>query len=203
MIVEFLRENWTEILGFGTGLLCVFLASRRNVWNFPIGLANNVVFIVLFLQVGLYADTVLQLIYVVLGVWGWIGWTRARAAEHHDHVDFVRTAGVREIALYLAAGAVATAVVTAVLVRATDSTAPLADAFTTCFSLVAQIMLNRRVLQSWWVWIVVDVVYVGLFAFKELWITAGLYAIFVGLAVSGYIGWRRHRDAFERTAAHA
>ncbi len=68
--------SWIEILGFATGALCVLLVVRRNVWNFPVGIANNVVFIALFVGAGLYADAGLQVIYIVLAIIGWAWWLR-------------------------------------------------------------------------------------------------------------------------------
>src|SRR6478735_1003375 len=80
-MLNWLAANWTEVLGFGTGALCVLLAARRNIWNFPIGIANNVVFIALFVGSALYADAGLQVVYLVLGAQGWIAWARRRPEE--------------------------------------------------------------------------------------------------------------------------
>lgn len=202
-MLNWLATNWTEVLGFSTGLACVWLATRRNVLTFPIGIANNVVFIVLFVPAALYADVALQLVYLVLGVTGWVGWRRAHRREDEAGVDFVRVARWPELAAFVGAGVVATAII-AWLLGFTDSSTRVADAATTSFSLVAQVMLNRRVLQNWVVWILVDVAFVGLFAVKGLWITAALYLVFIGLCVAGLRGWlRHHREQQELEAARA
>jgi nicotinamide mononucleotide transporter len=187
-MLEWLTSNWTEIFGFVTGALCVFFAARRNIWTFPLGLASNVVFFVVFVEYALYADAGLQVVYAVLAVTGWIGWNRARA---DDHRAATRRLPPRLIPGLLVAAVAGTALLTFVLVTLTDSTTPVADAGTTTVSLVAQFMLNRRWIESWFVWISVDVAYIGLFLYKGLWITAALYVIFIALCVHGWLTWRR------------
>lgn len=179
--------HWTEVLGFGTGLLCVWLAGRRNVYNFPVGIANNLVFLWLFTTTALYGNAALQVVYLVLGVTGWYGWVRAKGAVDDG---FVRSATTGGLVVAVLAGGLGTAVV-ALLLGQTDSTTELADAAVTSFSLVAQVLLNRRCWQTWWVWIAVDVAMVGLAASKGLWITGALYLIFIGLCLHGLRTWRR------------
>lgn len=180
--------SWVEVLGFVTGALCVALAVRQNVWNFPIGIANNLVFIALFVTSGLYSDAGLQVVYIGLGLTGWWAWQRG--GPRHTAL-LVR----RDPRWGWAAVVIGTAVVTwgvyELLSRRTDSTVPLGDALTTALSLVAQVMLNRKWIGNWVVWIVADVLYVGLYASKGLWLTAALYAGFIGLCVVGLRTWRR------------
>lgn len=202
MVLAWLAASWTEILGFVTGVACVYLAARRNVWTFPIGIANNLVFIVLFAGTALYAEASLQLLYIGLGVAGWIGWSRAKAAE----VPFVRHAPGRALGLMLVAGLMLTAVVAWVLHAHTDSVTEIADAGTTAFSIVAQVLLNQRWIESWYVWIAVDVALVVLLASKGLHITAALYLVFIVLCVMGLREWRvemAHRSAGEDEAVEA
>jgi nicotinamide mononucleotide transporter len=198
-LLNWIVANWTEILGFGTGAVCVFLAARRNIWNFPIGLANNIVFIVLFFGSALYADTGLQVIYLVLAVMGWVNWARNRAADTKPLV--VRMPG-RAI-LPLAISTIAATGLLAWLLTLTDSTTVIADAATTAVSLAAQYMLNRRWIENWFVWIAVDVVYIGLYLYKGLTITAALYLLFIGLCVVGYVGWRRVHSRMNTELLHA
>jgi len=187
---EWLSANWTEVLGFGTGAACVFLAARRNIWNFPLGIANNLVFIVLFFGAALYADLGLQIVYLVLGVTGWYGWSRHRAADDRALITRMPRRSILPLAVAAVAG---TAIIAYALHSYTDSTTEIADAATTAVSLVAQYMLNRRWLENWFVWIAVDVAYVGLFLYKGLNITAALYLLFIGLCLFGLRGWIRAR----------
>jgi len=197
-MLDWLAANWTEVLGFGTGALCVLLAARRNIWNFPIGIANNLVFIVLFVGSALYADAGLQVVYLVLGAQGWIAWARRRPEAVEGFASSTPRRAIVPLVLAAVAG---TAVLTFVLTTFTDSTTQLADASTTAVSLVAQYMLNRRWIENWFVWIAVDVVYVALYAVKGLFITGALYLLFIALCVGGYRAWRRHRTAVVHAGA--
>lgn len=195
--------HWTEVVGFVTGLACVLLAARRLIWTYPLGIANNLVFIVLFADHALYADTGLQVVYLALGVQGWLSWSRRPAKD--QRVAVIRMPR-RSIPWLLGAAVVATVLV-ALALRHTNSTTAVADAGTTVVSLVAQLMMNRRWIESWWVWIAVDVAYVGLYLVKGLLITGALYSIFIAVCVLGYRTWRRApaglaHAAPERPPAH-
>jgi nicotinamide mononucleotide transporter len=193
-MLDWLAAHWTEILGFATGAACVLLAALRNIWTFPIGIANNIVFFVLFVDTALYADAGLQVVYLLLGIHGWVIWARNRGAVDPSRLAIRRTP-LAAIPLLLLAAVALTAVLSWLLFAHTDSTTQVADAGTTALSLVAQFMLNRRWLENWYVWIAVDIAYVGLYAFKGLWITAVLYALFIGLCSFGLRGWLRARAA--------
>ena len=128
------------------------------------------------------------MVFALLSVWGWVTWSRRPAADHRVAVGRVPR---RTASMLVLAGLVGTAVVTAALAVGTDSTTEVADAATTTGSIVAQIMLNRGWIESWYVWIAVDVAYIGLYAAKGLWLTGLLYLILIGLCVSGLHTWRR------------
>ena len=187
-MLEWLVDHWTEIFGFTTGVACVYLAARRRRLNFVFGVVSAAVFMIVFFEVALYADMALQVVYIVLGVTGWIGWSRARADD--TLIATVRTP-TRGIPILVAAFVAVTAVLAVILSTFTDSQTAIADAATTAGSLVAQFMLNRRWIESWFVWIAVDVAYIGLYIHKELFITGALYLVFIGICVHGYVTWRR------------
>ncbi|GAB3713521.1 nicotinamide riboside transporter PnuC [Mariniluteicoccus flavus] len=184
--------SWTEILGFVTGAICVWLTVRRNIWNFPVGIANNVFFFVLFLQTGLYADAWLQVVYLGLAALGWYWWLRGGV----DHTALVvrRTPAWAWAAVLAAVGA-ATAVLWRVLTSNTDSTVPVWDAVTTALSLGAQLMLNRKWIGHWWLWITADVLYIALYWHKGLHLTSALYVLFLAMCVVGLVQWRRALSA--------
>lgn len=175
-----------EVVGFVSGLICVWLIGRQNPWNWPIGLVQVIAYLFLFWQAGLFADSALQGVYVVLGLWGWWNWLRRRPLG--DQLVVREATGVELLAL-LAAVASATAAMWWVLVSFTASTVPLADAATTALSLLATYAQGRKVVQSWWLWIAADVIYVPLYASKGLWLTSGLYAVFMALCVVGLRRW--------------
>lgn len=185
-MLDWLVVNWTEMLGFGTGAVCVVLAVLRNVWTYPIGLANNLVFVWLFAANGLYATAGLQVVFGVLAVHGWLRWTRGAEQD----AGYIGSVPSRRLPLLVLTGLAAAGVLFLVLSAFTDSAVPLPDAAATAGSLVAQYMLNRKWIQNWFVWIGVDLGYVWLYAVSGLLLTSVLYAGFAVLCVTGYLSWR-------------
>ncbi|GLW07951.1 transporter [Microtetraspora sp. NBRC 13810] len=180
--------SWAELLGFVTGVLTVWLVVRQHIWNWPISVANVVLLGLVFLTAGLYADAALQIVYVVLALYGWWQWLYGGADRSRLTVS--RT-GRGEWAALIVCGAAATAGLTWVLARYTDSSVPFWDALTTALSLMATYGQSRKLLESWWLWITVDVVYIPLYAYKGLYLTSALYVIFLALCVAGLAAWRR------------
>ncbi|PRY17560.1 nicotinamide riboside transporter PnuC [Kineococcus rhizosphaerae] len=180
--------TWAEVLGFASGALCVWFVARQNVWNWPLGIANNLLWILLFASAGLFADSGLQVVYVVLAVWGWNQWLRGGAGR--TELEVTRTSGRQWIALALA-GVLGVVGLDLFLEHLTSSTVPLADAVTTTLSLLATWGQCRKKVESWWLWIAADVVYVPLYQHKGLTLTAVLYVGFLALCVKGLLEWRR------------
>ncbi|MFE5487962.1 nicotinamide riboside transporter PnuC [Streptomyces sp. NPDC056527] len=185
--------SWTEVLGFGSGALCVWLVARQHLANWPIGIANNLFFILLFSQAGLYADAGLQIVFITLAVYGW--WTWTHGGGPGSETLPVRRTSRTEWTWLLTAGVVGTAALTLLLDRATDSTVPFWDALTTALSLMATYGQCRKRLESWWLWIAADIVYVPLYAYKELYLTSLLYVGFMTLCVLGLRSWSRDLTA--------
>lgn len=179
--------SWTEALGFITGAICVWLAVRRNIWTFPVGIANNVFFFVLFLEAGLYADAWLQVLYLVLGAVGWYWWLFGGVDRTALDVRRTPAWGYAVTVVLVAAG---TVVIWALLSSHTDSTVPWGDAVTTSLSLGAQLMLNRKWIGNWYFWIAADVIYIALYAYKGLYLTSVLYVLFLAMCVVGLVQWR-------------
>lgn len=175
-----------ELFGFVFGAASVALAVKERISTFPVGIVMSVMFGVLFVNAGLYANAWLQVIYVVLGLWGWVEWHR-RDARRDARVQHASRALLIALALVTA---IAVAVLVPVLDRANDP-APLLDGLTTGLSLAAQALLNLKRVETWYVWIVVDVIYVPFYASQGLWLTAIVYVGFLGLCVLGLREWRR------------
>lgn len=187
-LLAYLRANALELLGFATGAACVWLLARQNIWNWPLGIANNLLFMVLFTRSGLYADVGLQVFYVVIGFYGWWHWLHG--GRDHGALKVTRLPireGVWTGAL-TAAGIAGTAFL---LRRYTDSTVPVLDATVTGLSVAAQVLMARKRLENWGIWIVANLVSIGLLIYKQLFITAGLYAVFLVLCVLGLVEWSR------------
>lgn len=180
--------DWVEVVGFVTGAACVWLATRQHVATFPVGMANNVVLVTLFWQTGILANAALQVVYLVLGALGWWWWVRG--GPDAGRLAVRRTP--RSVwPLALACATALTVAIALVLTRTAESALPWADAATTSLSLVAQVMMGRKLLGSWAVWIVTDVLLVALYAYLGLYVTAALYVLFLGLCVHGWRQWSR------------
>ena len=182
-----IAHRW-EILAAITGIISVYLSTRENIWSWPTALVNVTLYFVVFLEAKLYADMGLQVVYFALSLYGWYEWLYGGENRTELHVSRVtRSLGVRLTLVGLAA----TVVLGTALARFTDAALPYLDSATTSTSLVAQWMMTRKIVENWAVWVAVDVVYVGMFLYKSLYLTAGLYAVFFVLAVMGYRDWKR------------
>nr|WP_037084395.1 nicotinamide riboside transporter PnuC [Prescottella equi] len=181
--------SWAEVLGFVTGAWCVWLVGRQSVWNWPIGIANNLVWILLFATAGLFADSALQIVYIALAVWGWRNWVQGRAGET---LAVTGTTGTEWVWL-AGAGIAGTGALMLLLDTATSSTVPFWDAVTTVLSLLATWGQATKRWESWLLWIAADLIYIPLYLHKGLTLTALLYAGFLLLCVRGLLAWRRSR----------
>jgi nicotinamide mononucleotide transporter len=178
--------SWAEAAGFLTGAVCVWLVAREHIANWPMGIANNVFFAVLFWAAGLYADAGLQFVYLALGAYGWWQWV---AGGPRGTLEVSRTPRAEWQALTVL-GVLGTGALTLLLGWVTDSSVPFWDALTTALSLVATYGQCRKRVESWWLWIAADLIYVPLYAYKRLYLTSGLYLVFLGLCVVGLVSWR-------------
>ena len=183
-----------ELVAALVGALSVYLSVRQNIWSWPTAIVNVVLYAVVFYGAKLYADMGLQVIYAVISVYGWYEWKYG--GENRTELRVTRTSP--QLGVLLAAIAVAGSVALGLILRSrTDASLPFMDSTLSATSLVAQWMMTRKKLENWLVWILVDVFYVGMFMYKDLHVTAVLYTVFLGLAVRGFIDWRRsmRRDA--------
>lgn len=177
----------TEVLGFVTGGVCVWLVVRQHMANWPVGLANNVFFFVLFWQGRLFADAVLQVVYFGLGIWGWYQWKFGGEERRELKVSRCRPDEWLLLAITLVGG---TILLREVLLRV-NGAAPLGDALTTVLSLQAQVLLCRKRLENWFFWIAADLIYVPFYLSRGLPLTAALYTLFLGMCLAGLSQWRR------------
>lgn len=179
--------GWVEVAGFVTGGVCVWLTVREHVANFPVGLANNAAFLLLFWQGRLFADAGLQIVYFGLGVYGWWNWLHGGTGRGPLTISRIPRA---EILFFLLVIPLATWLLRLALI-AVQGAAPFLDALTTVLSLVAQTLLCRKRLEHWLVWMAADVIYVPLYLSRQLPLTAALYFVFLVMCVIGWRQWRR------------
>jgi nicotinamide mononucleotide transporter len=180
-----------ELVAVVVTLAAVYLTTRQIIWCWPTSLVSVSMYAVVFFQAKLYADMGLQAIYFVLAIYGW--WTWLHGGEDYGKLKVSRSSRVLGMVLF-AIGAGFGFVLGTTLHRFTDASIPFMDSTLSSFSIVAQWMQTRKLLESWLVWIVVDVLYVGMFIYKGLFLTAGLYAVFLYLALRGYLNWKRSME---------
>lgn len=181
-----------EIIAVAVSFLGIWLTAKRWLLCWPVNLLACALYFKLFLDVRLYADMVLQALFGIAILYGWTVW--ARGKQDSGEVVVKPLAVSRAIA-GLALGAVGGLAIGGITSHYTNAALPWMDATLSSFSLVAQYWTARRHSASWLLWIAVNVFYVGMFVFKDLWLTAGLYAAMIGLAVIGYRNWQRARTA--------
>lgn len=178
--------SWGDLIGFVTGLLCVFLTVRASIWNFPAGIANSLVLGLVFFHQRLFSDASLQVVFIALSIQGWWLWARGGAAVD---LRVTRSDGMEWTSLVVVAAA-AWFVLWKLMVLVKGAAPPI-DALITSMSLAAQWLLNRKKLDNWFWWIAVDLVSVPLYWSRGLYLISLLYLVFLGLCVSGFVTWRK------------
>lgn len=183
------QATWLELVAFALALVMVGCNIRVNPVAWPLAIASSALYFLLFWQHRLYGDASLQIVFIAVAGWGWWQWMRGTLED--GSALRVRRLGVRGRWIALGSLALAWPATGLFLKHATDTDVPWWDAFPTAASLVGQWLLGRKYVENWPTWIAVNVVAVTLFAYKGLWLTVILYAIFVALSVVGWRAWAR------------
>lgn len=186
--------TWIEAVAVVFGLVCVWLTIRQNVLCWPTGLVQVALYIVIFYRVKLYSDLILHVIYVVMQIYGWYYWLHG---GNRSEAPPVSTLTSRDRLVWPAVAVLGTFGWGWLMSTFTDAAVPYGDAFTTAASLAAQWLMARKKLESWLFWIAVDVVAIGIYWNKSLFLTSGLYSVFLVLATMGLFAWRKSMDAVE------
>ena len=177
-----------EIIAALLGVANVLLVVRRSIWNYPFGLAMVTLYFFVFRDAKLYSDALLQIFFLVIQIYGWWAWVRADKVDDGVAVGWMSN---RNRLRWLTGTTVAAALWGLGMARWTDAVAPFADATIAGLSVSAQILQSLRRIESWLLWIAVDVLAVGLFAWRGLLVTAALYALFLAFSIAGLIEWKR------------
>jgi nicotinamide mononucleotide transporter len=188
--------TWLEIGAFGLSLAMVAANMRVHPVAWPLAIVASLLYALLFADAKLYGEAGLQLLFVVVSFWGWWQWLRGTGANGQP-LQVTRLAP-RARAAVLAATLLAWPLLAALLMRTTDSDVPWFDALPTVGSVAGQILLARKHIENWPVWLVVNVISVALFAYKGLWLTVILYALFALLSVAGWRAWQQRLAAAPR-----
>jgi nicotinamide mononucleotide transporter len=202
-IAAYLTANWTELAGFVTTCVGIWLTTKRWLICWPVVLAADIFYLVVFYHARLFSDTLLQLFFIGFTLYGWWFWWRGVRAEGEVKVVPLSWWGW---AWGLAAGAAGAIVLAWLMIKLSamlhiSVALPRLDATLTSYSLVASWWQARKHTANWWLWIAIDGVYIGEYAYKALWLTAFLSVVLVALAVLGLRDWRRAANGTIQTAA--
>ena len=170
------------------GAISVYLSARENIWSWPTAIVNVGLYIIVFRRTGLYSDMGLQVVYLALSIYGWYEWLYGGKNRSTLRVS---RASVREWSIAIPVALIFWLALARYTATLPGVALPYLDSGLTTLSLVAQWMMTRKILENWVLWIVADIVYVPMYVYKGLPVTAALYAIFLALAALGLRSWWR------------
>ena len=189
VVIAYLQANWIELAGSVLSIIYLYLSIKQRVSLWIFGFLCSLLYVVVFFQSKFYADMSLQFYYLGVSVFGWISW-KAGKPENRKELPVKRTTPLSG-AIILVIALVLYFLYYFILSEYTDSPLPKADAFTTALSIVATWMLARKMIEHWWLWIIVDSVSAGLYFYKALYPTAILFVIYTVMAIIGYRQWKK------------
>ncbi len=184
---EIEQTSLLEWVGALTCIACVYLAAKQSIWNWPVAIISVLAYTVVFFKNQLYGDAGLQVYFLGTSIYGWYFWLKKK--ERHEKP--VTSLSVKEYILVIAATAILSLALGWFLKTYTPTNVPYIDGVCTAISFMAQILMTRKVLQNWALWIFVDICYVPLYIYKNLYVTAILYTILLVLAWLGHLDWQR------------
>ena len=176
-----------EWIGFVSGVLCVWWVVKEKIANWPIGIVNCIAWLILLWINAIYLNAILQLVYIVISVYGWWHWLWGGESRDSLPVRFATSAERLRAAAIVAVGTVAG---TRLMMVAGDA-APVWDALTTITSVVAIYWQARKIYESWILWLSVDIIYFALYGSQDLWLTALTQVAFGAMCLAGLRDWRR------------
>ena len=184
---QFKHTTWAEWIGVVSGFTCIYLAAKENIFNWPISIISVIAYAWVFFTAKMYGDMTLQFYFLFTAFYGWYFWIKKKESSSKQVTVLTKQQWI----LVIAAVAILSVALGLFLDRFTDTDVPFADGFCTALSFVAQVLLTRKILQNWVLWIIVDICYIPLYIYKHLNLSAIFYAFLVGLAVKGYLDWRK------------
>ncbi|MEZ4827391.1 MAG: nicotinamide riboside transporter PnuC [Bacteroidia bacterium] len=187
-LCESLGTSPLEVLGFIFGVVCVALNAMENIWGWPTGLINVGIYIYIFFIARLYADVVLNIFFFVTGVYGWYHWLNGGTKK--DDLP-ISASTSRNWVFYILSGVAGILIIGYFFDNFTNADLAYWDAYTTSFSLLAQVMMAQKKIENWLIWIAVDIIAIGIYWYKDLRLTAIMFLIYLVLATLGYFNWKK------------
>jgi len=189
--MAWISENYIELVGAIAGLVYLYFSIKQNILLWPLGIITSAIYVYVFFITKFYADMGLQVYYLGISIYGWYIWSRGKYLEKEQKELPVTQLRLKNWPILIIITSFLTVGISFILIRYTDSELPYWDAFTTAASVVATWMLARKVIDHWIFWIIIDAVSTGLYAYKELYPTVGLFVVYTIMAIIGYRTWRK------------
>lgn len=183
-----LDTSWLEAVAVVFGILSVWFARKENIWVYPTGIINVLIYVYLCFFAGLYADMGINAFYFVMSVFGWYNWSRRDESMQHVPISSL---SIGQWLFYILLIVLAFGIIYLVLLNYTDSTVPIFDSFTTALFIAGMWLMAIKKIENWLLWIAGDILVIPMFAIKGLAFTSIQYIVFLVLAVMGYIEWRK------------
>lgn len=189
LVQNLLNTSWLEVVAVFFGILSVWFARKENIWVYPTGIINVLIYVYLCFYAGLYADMGINAFYFLMSVYGWYKWTHKQNSDseflHISRLNF------KQALFYFAVIVVSFMVIYYVLKNYTDSSVPIFDSFTTALFIAAMLLMALKKIENWHAWIIGDILVIPLFAYKGLVFTSIQYIVFLVLAIMGLVEWRK------------
>lgn len=189
-MIQFISQHYIEIIGSILSLIYLYLSIKQKISLWIFGFLCSALYVVVFYQSKFYADMSLQFYYLGVSIYGWFSW---KLGKLHSGKELpVKRTNLKQGLILSLITLVIFILYYFILTQYTDSPLPFADSFTTAISITATWMLAKKMIEHWILWIIVDVVSSGLYFYKELYPTAGLFIVYTIMAVVGFVQWRKN-----------
>lgn len=184
---QFQQTTLLEWVAVIAGFLCIYLAAKESIWNWPISIISVVAYGILFFREAMYGDMTLQIYLLFTAFYGWYFWINKKVEQYRP----ISRLTMRQWLLVILFIALLSVLLGWFMDHYTNSTVPYADGFCTSVSFAAQLLLTRKILENWWLWVFANICYVPLFIYKNLNLSALLYLVLIVIAFNGYLIWRK------------
>lgn len=189
LIINWIFANYIELIGFVFSALGVWLTTKQKIWCWPISLVGVIIYIYIFFISKLYADFGLQIFYLFMTIYGWYYWLHG--GQNNQVLEKISRITKKQIIMYLIIGITTQTILGYLLFKYTDAAFPFWDSVVGIWGIIATYMMAKKILEHWIAWIIIDIMCVTIYFFKDLYLTSILYLIFTLLAILGYYNWRK------------
>jgi nicotinamide mononucleotide transporter len=199
-MIDWLRDNYIEVFGAVSGIVYVILEIRQNIWLWPVGIVTSAVYVIVFFTNKFYADMSLQVYYLIISFAGWYWWSVGKRGKSTEGKEVTSPLAVTFLNLRVGLILLFVFILLYLLMyfglsKLTDSPVPEWDSFITSLSIIATWMLARKILEHWYLWIIVNTVSVILFLTRALYPTVILYLVYAIMSFVGLIEWKKSMHA--------